>query len=223
MFCQGRHIVGGRSHTLAGVPVHGLPAVMLYIHSFQISHLLPAQVHPLVPDAYSHTPPAEPLLTSIDHEDIIVPSGKRQINIVIRLACSIADVQSGSSPRAWLCRCTCWCGGRSCCLLSCTSLCWVHSCTASQLNPLLMALVKPAEPIVFEPDSLELQVHLLVRGEKMRASGAMQDRVQAHERVTVHYSTRVEDAYGDGKGLAGLRLLEGPDGVALLQHQLKLG
>ena len=64
------------------------------------------------------------------------------------------------------------------------------------------------------------QVHLLVRGEKMRASGAMQDRVQAHEKVTVHYQTKVEDAYGDGKGLAGLRLLEGPDGGALVMCEL---
>ena len=58
-----------------------------------------------------------------------------------------------------------------------------------------------------------LQVHLLVRGERMRASGAMQDRVTAHNKVTVHYQTRIEDAYGDAKGLSGLHLLEGPDGA----------
>ena len=69
------------------------------------------------------------------------------------------------------------------------------------------------QDIEIEPS---VQVHLLVRGEKMRASGAMIDRVTAHDKVTVHFQTRVEDAYGDGKGLAGLRLLEGPDSTCLL-------
>ena len=50
------------------------------------------------------------------------------------------------------------------------------------------------------------QVHLLVRGSKMRASAAMQDRVLNHERVEVHFSTEVADAYGDKKGLKGLQL-----------------
>lgn len=49
------------------------------------------------------------------------------------------------------------------------------------------------------------QVHLLARGEKLRASRAMQDRVLQHEKVTVHFNTIVDDAYPDGKGaLAGL-------------------
>lgn len=48
------------------------------------------------------------------------------------------------------------------------------------------------------------KVHLLVRGEKMRASKAMQDRVLAHSRVDVHFNTAVEDAYGNGV-LQGLR------------------
>lgn len=39
----------------------------------------------------------------------------------------------------------------------------------------------------------------------------MQDRVNAHNKVTVHYQTRVEDAFGDSRGLSGLHLLEGPD------------
>ena len=54
-------------------------------------------------------------------------------------------------------------------------------------------------------------MHLLVRGERLRASKAMQDRVNAHNKVTVHYQTRVEDAFGDSRGLSGLHLLEGPD------------
>lgn len=49
------------------------------------------------------------------------------------------------------------------------------------------------------------KVHLLARGEKLRASRAMQDRVLQHEKVTVHFNTIVDDAYPDGKGaLAGL-------------------
>lgn len=49
------------------------------------------------------------------------------------------------------------------------------------------------------------QVHLLARGEKLRASRAMQDRVLNHDKVTVHFNTAVDDAYPDGKGaLAGL-------------------
>lgn len=32
-------------------------------------------------------------------------------------------------------------------------------------------------------------VHLLVRGPRLRASGAMQDRVRAHEKVTLHHNT----------------------------------
>ena len=84
----------------------------------------------------------------------------------------------------------------------------------------MLALAKSVKKWVLSgSDTIKLQVHLLVRGEKMRASGAMQDRVQAHDKVTVHYSTRVEDAYGDGKGLAGLRLLEGPDGDAALNFE----
>ena len=51
-----------------------------------------------------------------------------------------------------------------------------------------------------------MQVHLLVRGAKMRASAAMQDRALNHEKVEVHFSTEVADAYGDKKGLKGLQL-----------------
>lgn len=50
-------------------------------------------------------------------------------------------------------------------------------------------------------------VHLLVRGAAMRASKAMQDRVLAHENITVHFNTTTVDAYGDSKGqMAGLLL-----------------
>ncbi len=42
------------------------------------------------------------------------------------------------------------------------------------------------------------RVHLLVRGERMRASKAMQDRVLNNERVNVHFNVAVQDAYGNG-------------------------
>lgn len=49
-------------------------------------------------------------------------------------------------------------------------------------------------------------VHLLVRGERMRASGAMQDRVLSNPNITVHLNTEVDDAYGDDAGMQGLHL-----------------
>lgn len=52
-------------------------------------------------------------------------------------------------------------------------------------------------------------VHLLVRGSKMRASKAMQDRVLSNPKITVHLNTAVEDAFGDSKGvMTGLRLVD---------------
>ncbi|CAG9463790.1 unnamed protein product [Pedinophyceae sp. YPF-701] len=48
-------------------------------------------------------------------------------------------------------------------------------------------------------------VHLLVRGDKMRASKAMVDRAHANPKVTVHYNTTVDDAYG-GEHMEGLTL-----------------
>jgi len=53
-----------------------------------------------------------------------------------------------------------------------------------------------------------VQVHLLVRGAKMRASAAMQDRVLGHEKVQVHFNTAVRDAYGGKKGMEGLTLYD---------------
>lgn len=51
-------------------------------------------------------------------------------------------------------------------------------------------------------------VHLLVRGEKMRASKTMQDRVLQHTNITVHFNTGVSDAFGDTDGLKGLELVD---------------
>ena len=58
-----------------------------------------------------------------------------------------------------------------------------------------------------------VQVHLLVRGRRMRASAAMQDRVLSHEKVEVHYRTAVRDAYGDKKGMKGLLLYDTETGA----------
>eukprot|EP00892_Ulva_mutabilis_P005986 jgi/Ulvmu1/375/UM001_0382.1 len=55
-------------------------------------------------------------------------------------------------------------------------------------------------------------VHLLVRGPEMRASKTMRDRVLQHSGITVHYNSAVADAYGDGEGLQGLRLVDTVDG-----------
>lgn len=48
-------------------------------------------------------------------------------------------------------------------------------------------------------------VHLLVRSDRLRASAAMADRVQANSQITVHWNTQVADAEGDD-WLSGLRL-----------------
>ena len=49
------------------------------------------------------------------------------------------------------------------------------------------------------------QVNLLVRGETMRASKAMQDRVLNNPKVTIHWNTVVDDVYGD-EMLEGLKV-----------------
>ncbi len=41
-------------------------------------------------------------------------------------------------------------------------------------------------------------VHLIVRGDKLRASGAMADRVRANASITVHWNRQVADVSGDG-------------------------
>lgn len=48
-------------------------------------------------------------------------------------------------------------------------------------------------------------VHLLVRGEQMRASKAMQDRVLKNSKITVHWMTEAVDVYGDSL-LQGVRI-----------------
>ncbi len=61
--------------------------------------------------------------------------------------------------------------------------------------------------VALDMDVRHMQVHLLARGEKLRASRSMQDRALDHKKVTVHFNTTVDDAYPDGKGaLAGLHI-----------------
>jgi len=56
-------------------------------------------------------------------------------------------------------------------------------------------------------------IHLLVRGPRLRASMAMQDRVLSNPRITVHYNTIIEDAFGGKKGsMAGLHLVDTSSG-----------
>ena len=57
------------------------------------------------------------------------------------------------------------------------------------------------------------QVHLIVRGPKMRASAAMAERVGANPRVTIHFKSQPVDVVGDVKGrLAALRLRDADTG-----------
>ena len=65
------------------------------------------------------------------------------------------------------------------------------------------------------------QVHLLVRGSKMRASAAMQDRVKAHSKITIHLNTNVQDAYADAKDqFGGLLLADSESGEIPLPKPL---
>lgn len=49
-------------------------------------------------------------------------------------------------------------------------------------------------------------VHLLVRSEKMRASKAMQDRVLANPKITVHWQTTAVDVFGEHNRMSGIRV-----------------
>ena len=49
-------------------------------------------------------------------------------------------------------------------------------------------------------------VHMIVRGEAMRASKAMQDRVLSNPRITVHWNSETLDVVGDVKHMTGVRI-----------------
>jgi thioredoxin reductase (NADPH) len=50
------------------------------------------------------------------------------------------------------------------------------------------------------------RVHMLVRGDRMRASKAMQDRVLNNPRITVHWDTEAEDVFGENGFMTGVRV-----------------
>lgn len=49
-------------------------------------------------------------------------------------------------------------------------------------------------------------VHMLIRGDKMRASKAMQDRVLNNPRITVHWNTEAVDVYGNDNHMEGVKV-----------------
>jgi len=49
-------------------------------------------------------------------------------------------------------------------------------------------------------------VNMLVRGDKMRASKAMQDRVLSNPKITVHWNSEVVDVFGDDKHMEGVKI-----------------
>ena len=51
-------------------------------------------------------------------------------------------------------------------------------------------------------------VHLIVRGELLRASGAMADRVLANPAITVHWRSQVVDAHGDDQWMNAITLMD---------------
>jgi thioredoxin reductase (NADPH) len=50
------------------------------------------------------------------------------------------------------------------------------------------------------------KVNMLVRGEKMRASKAMQDRVLSNPKIQVHWNTEPVDIFGDEKHMEGVKV-----------------
>jgi thioredoxin reductase (NADPH) len=49
-------------------------------------------------------------------------------------------------------------------------------------------------------------VHMLVRGDKMRASKAMQDRVLKNSKITVHWNTEAVDVFGEDDRMTGVKI-----------------
>lgn len=49
-------------------------------------------------------------------------------------------------------------------------------------------------------------VHMLVRGDKMRASKAMQDRVLSNPKITVHWNSKPVDVVGEGDRMTGIKI-----------------
>jgi thioredoxin reductase (NADPH) len=63
------------------------------------------------------------------------------------------------------------------------------------------------------------KIHLLVRGDRMRASKIMQDRVLAHPKITVHWHSIPVDVYGE-EIVKGVKIR---DAVTHEEHDLAVG
>ncbi len=61
-------------------------------------------------------------------------------------------------------------------------------------------------------------VNLLVRGDKMRASKAMQDRVLSNPKINVHWNTEVADVFGGDNHMEGVKLRNTQTGEENLLH-----
>lgn len=61
-------------------------------------------------------------------------------------------------------------------------------------------------------------VHMLVRGDKMRASKAMQDRVLNNPKITVHWNTEILDVFGEADHMQGVKLKNSQTGEASALH-----
>ncbi|HEY9845212.1 MAG TPA: thioredoxin-disulfide reductase [Candidatus Caenarcaniphilales bacterium] len=61
-------------------------------------------------------------------------------------------------------------------------------------------------------------VHLLVRGGKMRASKAMQDRVLNNDKITVHLNTDVLDIFGEENHMQGVHIKNNQTGEEAQLH-----
>lgn len=57
------------------------------------------------------------------------------------------------------------------------------------------------------------RVHMLVRGDKMRASKAMQDRVLNNPKITVHWNTEAVDVFGENGFMTGVKVRNSQTGA----------
>ena len=55
-------------------------------------------------------------------------------------------------------------------------------------------------------------VHMLIRGDKLRASKAMQDRVFKNPKITVHWNTEIVDVFGEADHMKGVKLRDAKTG-----------
>jgi thioredoxin reductase (NADPH) len=61
-------------------------------------------------------------------------------------------------------------------------------------------------------------VHMLIRGDKMRASKAMQDRVLSNPRITVHWNSEAIDVFGDENHMKGIKIRDTKTGEVSELH-----